>query len=150
LARFTPQIFGLLLVTALLGASDARADVATWDQAKVTAAAEELSQAATALRSGLRSKPPLTLGQPGRRAFFSLREEAQVIASTARRLHQALEGGAGMEETYPTFRRLVRSGRRGTRELRRVDLGANSGTLVEALADGVRKLRPFYEAELPI
>ena len=44
MARFT-AIFSLLLITALLGASDARADLAKWDQAKVTAAAEELAAA---------------------------------------------------------------------------------------------------------
>jgi hypothetical protein len=55
-----------------------------------------------------------------------------------------------MEETYPTFRRLVRSGRRAKREMRRVDLGERTLAWVEAVADGVRKLRPYYESEPPI
>jgi hypothetical protein len=65
-------------------------------------------------------------------------------------LHRALADGAGMEETYPTSRRLVRSGRRGSRQLNRVDLGQDTRGKVEAVADGVRKLRPYYEPEPPI
>ena len=149
MARFT-AIFSLLLITALFGASDARADLAKWDQAKVTAAAEELAQTTVVLRKGLRAKPPATLGQPGRRAFFSLQEEVRVLVSTSRRLQRALADGAEMEETYPTFRRLVRAGRRGSSEIRRIDLGQETRAHVEAVADGIRKLRPYYEPEPPI
>ena len=134
---------------ALLGAPDARADLAEWDQKKVTMAAGELAGATVALRDGLRAKPGPTLGQPGRRAFFSLREEARVLVSTAARLQRALEGGAGMEETYPTWRRLLRTGRRARREVRRLDLGQGTRSNIEAVADAVRKLRPFYEPEPP-
>jgi hypothetical protein len=150
LTRLISAIFGVLLMTALLGASGARADVSKWDQAKVTAAAEELAQATVALRAGLRAKPPATLGQPGRRAFFSLREEVQSLVSTSRRLHQALADGGEMEETYPTFRRIVRAARRGARELRRLDLGEDTRARVEAVADGIRTLRPYYEPERAI
>jgi hypothetical protein len=143
-------IFSLLMTIGLLSASDARADLAEWDQAKVTAVAEELEQATVSLRNGLRAKPPRTLGQSGRRAFWSLQEEARVLASTSRRLQRTLANGAGMEESYPTFRRLLRSGRRAKREMRRIDLGAATLTRVEAVADGIRKLRPFYEPEPPI
>jgi hypothetical protein len=150
LARLTSAIFGLLLTTALLGASDARADLSKWDQEKATAAAEQLAEATVALRAGLRATPPATLGQPGRRAFFSLREEVQSLVTTSRRLHQALADGAGMEETYATFRRLVRAARRGARELRRLDLGQDTGAKIDAVADLIRTLRPYYEPEPPI
>ena len=151
MARFTTAIFSLLLMATILGVSDARADLTKWDQAKVTAAAEELAQAAAVLRDGLRARgAPTTLGQPGRRALFSLREEARVLASTSRRLQRVLADDAGMEETYPTFRRLVRAARRGARELRRIDLGKETQTNVEAVAAGIRRLRPFYEPEPPI
>ena len=150
LARFTAAILSLMLMTAILGVPDARADLAKWDQAKVTAAAEDLARATVALRGGLRARPPNTLGQPGRRAFFSLREETQVLVSTSGRLQRALAGGAAMEETYPTFRRLVRAGRRGARELRRIDLDIETRNNVEAVADGIRKLRPYFEPEPPI
>ena len=147
MARLTSAIFGLLLTTALLAAPDARADLSKWDQTKVTATAEQLAQATVALRGALRAKPPATLGQPGRRAFFSLREEVQSLVTTSRRFHQALADGAGMDETYPTFRRLVRSARRGARELRRLDLGEDTRAKVDAVADGIRTLRPYYEPE---
>ncbi len=148
--RSRTTILSLLLPIALLGAPDARADLSEWDQKKVTAVAGDLARAAATLRDGLRAKPPPTLGQPGRRAFFSLREEVRTLVSTSGRLQRALEGGAGMEETYPTWRRLLRTGRRATREVRRLDLGQGTTSNIEAVANAVRKLRPFYEPEPPI
>ncbi len=150
MARSTTTILSLLLAATLVAASDARAELAKWNQAKVTAAAEELAQATVALRDGLRSKPPPTLGQGGRRAFWALREEVRGLVSASRRLQRALADGAGMEETYPTFRRLVRSGRRAVREVRRIDLGETTLANIETVADGIRKLRPYYEPEPPI
>ncbi len=150
MARSTTTIFTLLLAVTLAGASDVRADLAKWDQAKVTAVAEELAQATATLGAGLRSKPPPTLGQPGRRAFWALTDEVRGLGATARRLQRALADGAGMEETYPTFQRLVRSGRRAVREVRRIDLGETTLANIDAVADGIRKLRPYYEPGAPI
>jgi hypothetical protein len=150
LVRSTITILSLLLAFTLVDARQARADLQAWDQEKVIAAAKELAAATVTLRNGFRAKPRPTLGQAGRHSFFSLREEVQVLVSTAARLQRSLEGGAGMEETYPTFRRLVRSGRRAKRNVRGVPLGDESLANIEAVAASVRKLRPFYEAEAPI
>ena len=103
-----------------------------------------------ALGAGLRGKPPPTLGQPGRRAFWALTEEVRGLGSTSRRLQRALADGAGMEETHPTFQRLVRSGRRAVREVRRIDLGQTTLANIDAVADGIRRLRPYYEPGAPI
>ena len=133
MARST-TIFSLLLVAALAGASTARADLTEWDQAKVTASAGALVKATVVLRDGLRKKPRATLGQPGRRAFFSLREEVQVLASTSARFQRALAGGNGMEETYPIFRRLLRTGRRAKREVRRIPVSEETTKNIEESA----------------
>ena len=146
----TTTILSLLLPVALAGALAAQADLAEWDQAKVSAVADELAQATVTLRDGLRTKPRPTAGQAGRQSFFSLRDEVRSLVSTASRLQRALADGAAMEETYPTFRRLVRSGRRALRDTRRIDLSQTTQDHIEAVADAVRKLRPFYEPEPPI
>ena len=142
----------LFLAVALVGASTAHgADLATWDQEKVTAIAGDLSQAAQELRDALRREPTPTIGgRPGRRAFFALREEVQVLTSASRRLHSRLGEGAGLDETYPTYRRLLVTARRAERELRRLGLGEPVSGRIEATADAIRRIRPFYEAEPPL
>jgi hypothetical protein len=142
----------LFLAVALVGGSAAYgAELATWDQEKVTAIAGDLSQAAQELRDALRRVPAPTVGgRPGRRAFFALREEVQVLASASRRLHTALGEGAGLDETYPTYRRLLVTARRGERELRRVGLGEPVSGKIKETADAIRRIRPFYEAEPPL
>ena len=137
----------LLLTLVLLTAPGARAELATWDQEKVTTIAAEISQAAQALRSALRREPPRALGQPGVRAFWVLRDEMQVIVSSSRRLHDALSQGAGMEETYPIYRRLLRTARRADRETRQLGLGKPVPEKIDATADAIRRIRPFYEED---
>jgi hypothetical protein len=126
------------------------ADLATWDQVKITALAEEIAQAARELRDSLRRQPPPSLGQSGRRAFWALREEMQVLVSASRRLHGALADGAGQEETFSTYRRLLATARRAEREARRIDLGEPALGKIRAAAEAIRRIRPFYEAEPPL
>jgi len=139
----TTLSFVLLIVFA--GVAPAYSELTAWDQAAVTAAAGELSTAAQGLRDALRTQSPPTVGQPGRRAFFRLREEMQVLVSASGRLHRALEGGAGQEETRPTYRRLLQTARRAERETRSVGLGEPVTGKIAATADAIRRIRPYYE-----
>jgi hypothetical protein len=131
-------------------ATAARAELADWDQAKVTALANDLAEAAQGLQGALRRQPPPTLGQPGRHAFWTLRDEMQGIVAASRRLHSALSSGEGQNETYPTYRRILRNARRAARETRRIQLGDPIPEKIEAIADAIRALRPFYEEEAPL
>jgi hypothetical protein len=144
---------GIVLLFALsitVPATAARAELAAWDQTKVTALASDLAESAQGLQGALRRQPPPTLGQPGRRAFWTLRDEMQGIVAASRRLHSALSSGAGQEETYPIYRRILRNARRAARETRRIQLGDPVPQKIEAIADTIRALRPFYEEEAPL
>jgi len=131
-------------------ATAARAALADWDQGKVTALANDLVEAAQGLQGALRRQPPPTLGQPGRRAFWALRDEMQGIVAASRRLHAAVSSGAGQDETYPTYRRILRSARRAARETRRIQLGQPIPEKIEAIAGAIRALRPFFDEEAPL
>ncbi len=131
-------------------ATAARAELTDWDQTKVTALANDLAEAAQGLQGALRRQPPPTLGQPGRHAFWTLRDEMQGIVAASRRLHSALSSGEGRDETYPTYRRILRNARRAAREIRRIQLGDPIPEKIEAIADAIRALRPFYEEEAPL
>ena len=88
---------------------------------------------------------------------ITTREEVHILASASRRLQNALAEGAGLDETYPTYRKLLVTARRAAQELRRVEfgesvseLGERIGGKVDAVADAIRRIRPFYEAEPPL
>ncbi len=149
MARSTTLV-PLFLTLVLLAAPDARAELAVWNQEKVTAIADEVSQASQALLGALRRQPPRSVGQPGVREFWRLRDEVQAIVSSSRRLHNALSQGAGMEETYPIYRRLLRTARRADRDTRRIGLGKPVPEKIGATADAIRRIRPFYEEDPPL
>ncbi len=144
-----PALF-LSIAALVLAASLASAELTAWDQEKVTAIAAELVEATNDLRGALRRQPPPTLGQPGRSAFHRLRDELSAIESTARRLHRALAEGATRDETFPTYRRMIRFVRNAAVESRRISLGEPAAGRVKASADVLRRLRPYYDEEPPI
>jgi hypothetical protein len=135
---------------ALFAVPGARADLAKWDQAKVTSIAGEIFESAEALRAALRREPNRVLGQGGRRAHWQLRDELQALVSGSRRLRDALAADAGMEETYPTFRRVLDTARRAKRHSRRMNAQKPVPEKIEAVADAIRRIRPFYEGDPPL
>ena len=146
------QVFGILASLPLaaglvFSATLASAELTAWDQEKVTAVAAELMAATGDLQTTLRRQPPPTLGQPGRRAFHQLRDDVATIDSTARRLHGALTEGAGREETFPTYRRMISSVRSASDEIGRISLGEPATGKLQAAGAVLRRLRPFYEEE---
>jgi hypothetical protein len=74
----------------------------------------------------------------------------QGITSASRRLHSTLAGGAGRDETFPTYRRVLRSARRAARENRRIMLKDPVPGKIGAVADALKALRPLYDEEPPL
>mgnify|MGYP001817929837 CR=1 FL=1 len=146
----TRILASLLSMVALLAtATLASAELTAWDQEQVTAIAADLVDTTSDLRDTLRRQPPPTLGQPGKRAFHQLRDDLASIQATARRLHNALAEGATRDETLPTYQRLMVTVRSARDELRRTNLGEPVTGRVEAAAEALRRLQPYYEEEPP-
>jgi hypothetical protein len=137
------------MVALLFTATLASAELTPWNQEQVTAAAAKLTEATADLRTVLRQQPAPTLGQPGKRAFHQLRDDVTAIDQTARRLHTALQGGANLDETFPTYQRMLSSVRSAQRELRRLQLGEPVASKLQTTGDALRQLQPFYD-ENPI
>ena len=135
----------LSMVALLFTATLASAELTPWNQEQVKAAAEKLTEATADLRTVLRQQPAPTLGQPGKRAFHQLRDDVQSIHATANRLNNALGEGAGLEETLPTYQRMLSSVRSAQRELRRLQLGEPVASKLQAAGDALRQLQPFYD-----
>jgi len=145
------RILVALVGTALLtAATPAVAELTPWNQEQVTAVAAELAEATRDLRRTMRRQPGKTLGQPGRRAYFRLRDELGSIESASARLSRALADGAGREETFPIYRRMILAARNAAQELRRMHIGEPASTRIQAVVDALKKLRPYFEEEPPL
>jgi hypothetical protein len=133
------------MVALLATATLASAELKAWNQEEVTAAAAQLMEKTADLRASLRKQLPPTLGQPGKRAFHQLRDDVTAVDQTARRLHTALAEGAGLDETFPTYQRMLSSVRSAQRELRRLQLGEPVASKLQAAGDALRQLQPYYD-----
>lgn len=138
-----------LVLAAALVVPPARAELAKWDQARVTGIANDLAKAVKHLRSVTRKEPPATLGQAGRVAFYQFQDELGSIESSSRRLTKALQDGKGREQTYPTYQRMMASVRNAAEEARRANVSENVLNAIAPCSDALRRLRPYYEEEPP-
>ena len=144
------QVSLLVGIALMLTAALANAELKPWDQENVTALAGELHRKTKDMRAAVRRVPPPTLGQPGQRAFHRLRDELGAIEATARRLHKALADGATREESFPTYRRLIRAVRNASEEVPRLGGGRDAAPKLASAAEVLRQLRQYYEEEPPL
>jgi hypothetical protein len=141
------QLLTLLLAGALVAPAPASAGAQlAWDQAKVTAIAQELPKAADDLRSALRNEPgPMSGGSGGRRSFQRFTDIVRRIEREARHLAASLEAGKGHDETLPVMENLavlIRDGREQARNLFRTDSLMNRIEAGRAILD---RLTPYYD-----
>ena len=101
--------FSLLLATTLAltagSAAPARAQLATWDAAKVGALAKQLDTAARSLEDAFRKQPQATDAQ--RMSYYRAKQDVRKVRSGAEQLAEALGKGASREETLPIYEDLM-------------------------------------------
>src|SRR5262245_43483570 len=101
--RRTPLRSAAVVACLLALASDARAELQKWDQARVTELAKQLDAATSALSQSFRRQPTPTLGAPHRQRFFRLQQEVRLLDREARFMSRALQRGADRDEAQPSF-----------------------------------------------
>jgi hypothetical protein len=130
----------LLLPTA------AFAELANWDQARVTQNAEKFADAMKDLRKEMQAAPPMT--DPARqRALYVALDDIRIMSNTASLLANKLKAGEGREKTYAAWRRL---------DLLRRDFEENArkAMIEDAIMEKILtagelliRLTPYYRAE---
>jgi len=140
-------IAALLLAGALVAPGPASAAAQLeWDQAKVTAIAQELPKAADDLRNALRNEPgPMSGGVAGRRSFQRFTDTVRRIEREARHLAASLEAGKGHDETLPAMENLallIRDGREQASRIFRTESLMNRIAAGRAILD---RLTPYYD-----
>lgn len=133
----------LLALAAPASAAPAQA----WDQAKVTALAEQLETTTADLWNTFRRQPRPTLGQGQSNSFFRLQQQLRSLRSEARSFSSMLQDGAGHDETLPSFESMMQTIRIAQDNARRVFTGEEVRNKATAAREVMNQITPFYEAD---
>jgi hypothetical protein len=136
-------------VCLLALATSARAELAPWDQAKVTELAKQLEAATRALSDSFRQRPPPTLGSAQRKPFFLLKQQVRSLRREARSMSRALQRGADLEETQPSWDSMMRTVRSAGDIARRTFTHTEIQTRADAVRDLLNQLAPYYDPNAP-
>jgi hypothetical protein len=139
---------GIVVATAaaFLTASGAvAAELATWDQKRVTEYAGELATASTALKLAIEDVPEPNISQANAR--YKVEDTVKNLENAAMSLSAALRDGKGREETLPRFKRVETLRRDAEIEARSSDIPEQVFEKVFDVGSALLKLRPYYFAE---
>jgi len=131
----------LLLLPAL-----AFAELAKWDQARVTEIAEELAPAIKELRQELMATQK-SVEAVARRSLYEALEDVRIMVGSATHLASELKAGKGYDETYPIWRRLDMLRRDFEQNARMSEL---DDTLMEKILNAgelLIRLTPYYSSD---
>ena len=138
---------GSLAIAGLLFAPSARAELAAWDQAKVTGLVKELETTTDALYRTFLQQPPPTPGSMQSQSYYSLKQLLRVLHSQVDVFAKSLAEGEGREETvwiYETITSLTRSARL---EAGRVFVAKDVGERAAAVRGVLNQLGPYYDPD---
>jgi hypothetical protein len=140
------RVLGLLAIGALLLAPGARAELATWDQAKVTGLAKELETATDALYQTFLQQPPPSLAMQSE-SYYRLKQLVRMLHVQVDVFTKSLEEGEGRDQTvwmYETVMSLARSARL---EAGRVFVAKDVGERAAAVRGVLNRLGPYYDPD---
>lgn len=128
-------------------ATSAAAELAAWDQKRVTAMAKELADAVgkASVEADKGKGSRVDVGKE--RSYYELREDLRLAKNSARHLAKQLESGKGREETYPTYRRLKTIRNDAAENARRAVMPDETVAAITAAGGLMLRLRPYYEEE---
>lgn len=140
-------IAAALAVTLASTAAPASAELATWDQERVTKYAEELTKASNELEISMKKIGIQNIANAN--AVYKVQDTVDLLHTAARGLQGALRAGKGREETMPRFRRIETLRRDAVVEGRRADIPEQVFEKVFDVGGALQRLRPYYidEAE---
>jgi hypothetical protein len=130
---------------AFLFAGAASAELAKWDQTRVTAYAEELAVATDDLRQSLEAIGIQNATQAN--AYYQVRDTVKSLDTAAEGLAASLKSGEGHDKTLPRYKRLQTLRRDAAEEGQRADIPESVFEKVFSVGSALMKLRPYYEEE---
>jgi hypothetical protein len=126
------------------GSAAAPAKLATWDQARVTQIARQLSTASDAWQLAVRQEQEDQIGGGAAEAGLSLAKSATALSEQSRSLAERLEAGDGFEQTRNTYRSLHEVVDDSEVAGQRSELEDSTLAAWSRVDDLVRQLEPYY------
>ena len=135
----------LLLTLAVWLPSGSFAELAQWDQERVTALGAELSEACDALYDTFVKEPEKGIGSGQARDYYRLRQVIRRVKGEARHLSASLKKGEGCDQTLPIYENLMVM----VRDARELSQRAFTSNYVldkaAAAGDVLRRIAPYYD-----
>ena len=128
-----------------LAAGPAGAELAPWDQAKVTGIAKQLEKDAQSLYDTFYKQPVPTVGSGQARSYQRLKQKIRGVRMQANQLAGDLEKGEGMEATLPAYEDLMQLVRSARDDARKVFTTKDVEEKAGAARDQLNQLGPYYD-----
>ena len=134
------------LVLAVAATGPAAAELARWDQERVTALAAEFSAEARKVYDAVyRAQVSNTVGSGQVHDYHLLKDRVRVAKNEARHLANALKDGKGHDETLHAYMRLMEVVRDAREAGQRMYLEKPILDSIAAADDTLRRLAPYYD-----
>ncbi|HTY17451.1 MAG TPA: hypothetical protein VMH82_06935 [Myxococcota bacterium] len=143
--RFAIGIFTAAAVS--MAQTAARADLAPWDQAKVTALAKQLATAAGALNDTFYRQPVPSAGSAQTRGYERLKQAVMKIQREAKSLNAKLAAGADRQATTNSYQDLMQTVNSAREDAKGVFAGADVSEKATAVRGVLNQLGPFYDPD---
>lgn len=143
LRRIGPVVLVLAFTVWMPSASFA--ELAQWDQERVTNLGAELTKACDALYDTFLKEPEQTIGSGQSRDYYRLRQLVRRIKGEAKQLSGALAKGEGYEQTLPIYENLMTMVRDAREISRRIFTSNYVLDKAAAAGDVLRRIAPYYD-----
>lgn len=145
LLKISPVLLAAAFVVSVPSASVA--ELAEWDQGRVTALAAELIPACDALYDTFYNEPVASVLPGQRKDYYRLRQVVRRIKLEAMHLSSALKKGEGYDETLPVYENLmvmVRDAREGAKRIFTSNFVLEKAT---AAGEVLQQIAPYYDSK---
>jgi hypothetical protein len=145
--RHFVHVIRLLAMMLFLSAPNARAELAAWDQAKVSALAKDLARATDAVHETFIQEPPPNLGSMQNESYYRLKHCVWMLRGEAHVLVKSLEEGEGREQTMWIYEILMSLARSVRYEAPYVFVAKAVGEQAAAVRGVLNQLGPYYDPD---
>jgi hypothetical protein len=142
LGRLVPVYAAVLLS---LAPASAGAELAPWDQGKVTGIANQLESAAQDLYDTFYKQPVPTVGSGQARSYQRLKQKIRGIRTQARQLAGDLEKGEGLEATLPAYEDVMQMVHSARDDARKVFTTKDVEEKATVVREQLNQLGPYYD-----
>ena len=140
-----PSLAITLVLAAALPLAAAHAELAKWDQAKVSALSKQLVEATKALQDTFATRPPPTLGSNDSRDYYRLKQVVRRIRQEAGSLDSDIRAGGGMEATQNSYESLMTNVRDAREIAGRIFATQDIKDRATAVRTVLNQIAPYYD-----